>query len=75
MSNSRPLRTNVAGTATVAVEVQTATAANFLVQKCGLCERELALDTGDVTFGGEWYHAACWLLAEDELRESNGSEE
>ena len=70
MSNPGPLRTNLAGTATVAVEVQTARVGNFLVQKCGLCERELALEAGDVTFGGEWYHAACWLLAEGELQDS-----
>lgn len=75
LSNSGPSRTNLAGTTTVAVEVQTTRVANFLVQKCGLCERELALDTGDVTFGGEWYHAACWLLAEDELRQPKGSKD
>ena len=71
MSNPGQLRISLAGTATVAVEVQTPRVANFLVQKCGLCERELALEAGDVTFGGEWYHAACWLLAEDDLSESN----
>jgi hypothetical protein len=35
---------------------------NLLIQTCQSCGNEIFLDTGDVTFGGRWYHAACWQL-------------
>ena len=37
---------------------------NLLIQKCESCGNEIILDAGDVTFGGRWYHAACWQLEE-----------
>ena len=51
---------------TVSVGLKTA-APNYVVRRCGFCEAEVALDAGDVTYGGEWYHAACWILAEPEI--------
>ena len=35
---------------------------NLLIQECASCGNEIILDAGDVTFGGRWYHAACWQL-------------
>jgi hypothetical protein len=35
---------------------------NLLVQTCESCGNKIILDAGDVTFGGRWYHAACWQL-------------
>jgi hypothetical protein len=35
---------------------------NLLIQTCESCGNKIILDAGDVTFGGRWYHAACWQL-------------
>lgn len=33
---------------------------SFLVQMCQGCGTRISLDEGDVIFGGEWFHRACW---------------
>lgn len=33
---------------------------SFLVQVCQGCGTRISLDEGDVIFGGEWFHRACW---------------
>ena len=56
-------RLNRPGTVAVEVAVQPQpSTANMLVQRCALCLNDILLDAGDVTFGGEWYHASCWAL-------------
>jgi hypothetical protein len=45
---------------------------NLLIQTCESCGNKIILDAGDVTFGGRWYHAACWQLAELDSH-ANGS--
>jgi hypothetical protein len=66
LSNHAPSKSNLT-VAALAVAVDSGPVYDLLVRRCGLCERELSLEAGDVTFGGEWYHAACWILVEPDL--------
>lgn len=69
MSQSIPVKSSLANPS-IAVGIQEQQSADdFLVQRCGFCGMKMALDAGDVTFGGEWYHPACWRLAKEKLRE------
>jgi hypothetical protein len=43
---------------------------SLLVQTCESCGNKIILDAGDVIFGGRWYHAACWQLADGDSRGS-----
>ncbi len=40
---------------------------NLLTQRCDSCGDSVMIDTGDVIYGGRWYHAKCWLVAREEL--------
>lgn len=62
LSKPGSTRPTILTTATVSV-VEETPKGDLLVQTCGICGNEVILDAGDVTFGGEWYHAACWQLA------------
>jgi hypothetical protein len=30
------------------------------LMRCGSCGTKVALEPGDVIFGGQWYHVNCW---------------
>ena len=62
MSRAVSSRTTPSVGATVSIEVQAPRPTDLLVQNCSQCGNQLILDSGDVLFGGEWYHAACWQL-------------
>jgi hypothetical protein len=36
-----------------------------LLLTCGSCKKAIALQPGDLIYGGEWYHPACWVSERD----------
>jgi len=43
--------------------------AGFLVQTCGLCNKEMPLVEGDIIFGDKWFHKDCWKLNNEESKQ------
>jgi hypothetical protein len=35
-------------------------AGNGLLKLCGSCKKAISLEPGDLIYGGQWYHLACW---------------
>lgn len=35
-----------------------------MLQLCGACKKTISLAPGDLIYGGQWYHLACYRLVE-----------